>query len=293
MNTIKYCPNCNGEKHSLYIKCTDHTVSKETFSIVTCNNCNLKFTNPRPKNENLYKYYESDDYISHTNDNKGWFNFLYQLARTINIKSKLNIIGNTKGSILEIGSGTGELLATCKKIGWKTMGVEPNSKARKSAKHKLNLELKQSLAEIKLKSKSQDVIMMWHVLEHIPNLNETLQNLKELLKDNGKLIIAVPNHLSYDARKYQNNWAAYDLPRHLLHFDKKTMDSTLKNIGFEIVETKPMLIDPIYISMLSEKIKTGKRNPIKSIYIGLMSNIKALFGTKEYSSIIYIAKKRF
>lgn len=293
MKNINKCPNCNSIQHKLYMQCVDHTVSKNTFSIVSCNQCDLKFTNPRPKDEDLHKYYESDEYISHTNDTKGWFNILYQLARKLNIKSKIKVIGNTKGSILEIGSGTGELLAACKKIGWDTTGVEPSLKARESANNKLNIDLKQSLADTKLENKSKDIIMMWHVLEHIPSLNETLTQIKNILKDDGKLIIAVPNHKSYDAKKYQNNWAAYDLPRHLLHFDRATMKNTLNNIGFEIVQTRPMLIDPIYISMLSEKIKTGKRNPTKSIYIGLISNLKAFFGTKEYSSIIYIAKKRF
>ena len=292
MKTIKYCPNCNGEKHSLYIKCTDHTVSKETFSIVTCNNCNLKFTNPRPKTENLGEYYMSDEYISHTNSSKGVFNSMYQLIRKITIKNKVSLLGNKKGNLLEIGSGTGNLLNECKKNGWKTRGVEPSVDARKIARENYGLNLFAEIDELKLKPKSQDRVMLWHVLEHISELKQTLEKVKGLMKNDGKLIIAVPNHLSFDAKHYKENWAAYDVPRHLYHFQEESMKELLKKWNLEITEKKPMLFDAFYVSMLSEKIRSGNKNPIKAITIGMTSNIYSFLFNKEYSSLIYIAKKR-
>jgi 2-polyprenyl-3-methyl-5-hydroxy-6-metoxy-1,4-benzoquinol methylase len=258
---------------------------------VKCAKCDLAFTNPIPEIERLSEYYKSEEYISHTNNSKGWFNKLYKIARRINIKSKLKIIGKKKGKLLEIGSGTGDLLFACKNLGWETTGIEPNERARNNAKQNLNLILNKNINNIDLKNKSQDIIMMWHVLEHIPNLKETTTQIRELLKDNGKLIIAVPNHKSFDAKYYKENWAAYDVPRHLLHFDKETMSKTLKKSGLRVIKTKAMIFDSFYVSMLSEKIKTGKKNPIKAIFIALWSNIKAFVHNKEYSSIIYIVKK--
>ena len=293
MKKINNCPNCESQDYTNLIECVDNTVSKEAFTIVKCSKCKLAYTNPRPEESNLGKYYESDEYISHRNNTQGWFNKIYQIARSNNIKLKLKTIGNNKGSLLEIGSGTGELLKACKNIGWQTTGVEPSEIARRNARKNLNLNLIESINNVNLEDKSQDIVMMWHVLEHVPNLKETTHKINSLLKDSGKLIIAVPNHKSYDAKHYNESWAAYDVPRHLLHFSKETMTSTLKNAGFKIEEIKPMWLDSFYVSMLSEKIKTGNKNPLKAIAIGLASNLKALLQTKEYSSLIFIAKKDF
>jgi predicted SAM-dependent methyltransferase len=293
MKKINNCPNCNYEDYASLIECVDYTVSKEAFTILKCDKCKLAYTNPRPEESNLGKYYESNEYISHSNSTKGWFNKIYQIARSTNIKLKLKTIGNTKGSLLEIGSGTGELLKACKNIGWQTTGVEPSEIARTNARNNLDLNLIESINNVNLADKSQDIIMMWHVLEHVSNLKETTHRINSLLKDSGKLIIAVPNYNSYDAKYYKESWAAYDVPRHLSHFSKETMASTLKNAGFKIEEIKPMWLDSFYVSMLSEKIKTGNKNPLKAVAIGLKSNLKALLLTKEYSSLIFIAKKDF
>jgi predicted SAM-dependent methyltransferase len=292
MKQIKSCPNCDQKNFTTQIKCTDHTVSKASFTLSQCTSCELIFTNPRPAEKELGTYYKSEEYISHTNNKKGWFNKLYQLARKINIKSKLNIIGNLKGELLEIGSGTGDLLNACKKVGWSVKGVEPNLTARNNAKQNFGLDLFETLEQAKIEDKSQDTIMMWHVLEHVPNLKEITQKINNLLNDSGKLIIAVPNHESLDAKYYKQHWAAYDVPRHLLHFNKKSMANTLKNAGFEIINIKPMTLDSFYVSMLSEKIRSGNKNPIKAITIGMTSNIHSFLFNKEYSSLIYIAKKR-
>ena len=293
METLNKCPSCENTIFQDFIRCKDNTVSNEIFEIVKCNACELLFTNPRPKIDGLGKYYESNEYISHTSSNKGWFNRLYKIARFVNIRSKLTTIGNKRGNLLEIGSGTGELLDACKKAGWTTTGVEPSDRARINAKKNLNLNLIEDVDKAELKDKSQDIIMMWHVLEHVPNLKETTEKIRKLLKDDGTIIIAVPNYKSYDAKHYKENWAAYDVPRHLLHFDKTTMAKALNKSGFKIIETKAMWLDSIYVSMLSEKIKTGRRNTLKAIGVGMLSNINGIFKTKEYSSVIYVAKKDF
>lgn len=288
MIKLTHCPSCNSQEKETVIVCKDNTVSKKYFEINKCNKCQLLFTNPRPKTENLGEYYMSDEYISHTNSSKGVFNSMYQLIRKITIKNKVSLLGNKKGNLLEIGSGTGNLLNECKKNGWKTRGVEPSVDARKIARENYGLNLFAEIDELKLKPKSQDRVMLWHVLEHISELKQTLEKVKGLMKNDGKLIIAVPNHLSFDAKHYKENWAAYDVPRHLYHFQEESMKELLKKWNLEITEKKPMLFDAFYVSMLSEKIKHGRIKFVKGFVIGLYSNLVALLKNKQYSSIIYI-----
>jgi 2-polyprenyl-3-methyl-5-hydroxy-6-metoxy-1,4-benzoquinol methylase len=292
MKKINQCPICKNEDFIFYKTCLDYTTSKKTFTIEECKSCQYKFTNPRPEEKDLGQYYVSEEYISHTDNNKGILNKAYIAARIIMVSWKTKMLGKEKGSLLEIGSGTAELLARCQQKGWNVTGVEPSKIARENAYKKHKIKLYENLKQAKIKDESQDLIMMWHVLEHIPNPEKLVAQLHKILKTEGRLIIAVPNHKSFDAKYYDQNWAAYDVPRHLSHFDRKTMSKLLKNNGLEIKKTKPMWLDSIYVSMLSEKIKRNKINYLKATIIGVLSNIRALIYNKEYSSIIYIAKKR-
>ena len=292
MNTIENCPLCMSKQLAKHLKCIDDTVSRETFPIYKCEKCAFLFTNNTPENKNLGKYYQSEEYISHSNTNKGLFNKLYKLARSINLKQKVNLLGKETGLLLELGSGTGELLAACQKKGWKCIGVEPEEKARKQAYKNHKLELAKTSQNVEISENSLDRIMLWHVLEHIPNLKETIRNIKYWLKMEGELIIAVPNHKSWDSKYYQENWAAYDVPRHLYHFDKDSMSRLLELHNLEITKIKPMWFDAFYVSILSEKIKHGQKNMIKGAIIGLISNLSAFFGNKEFSSQIFIIQHK-
>jgi 2-polyprenyl-3-methyl-5-hydroxy-6-metoxy-1,4-benzoquinol methylase len=274
-----------------YISCKDYTVSNETFSIVKDKICELLVTSPRPNDESLGDYYESDDYISHSDARKSVFDRVYQLVRNYTLKQKIKLINSFSVSekrILDIGAGTGDFLVACKENGWNVEGVEPSSKARGIAEHKLAVELKTEIS--KISGQQFDVITMWHVLEHVSNLNEYVHGLKGLLKENGRLIVAVPNHKSFDASHYGNCWAAYDVPRHLWHFSQKSIDQLFQKENMEVIKTLPMKFDAFYVSLLSEKYKNGRMNLAKAFYIGLQSNLKAKV-TKEYSSLIYVIKK--
>lgn len=270
-----------------YITCKDYTVSNETYSLLYNEEFDLLVTNPVP--ENLEKYYESEEYISHTDNKQSLFDRVYQFVRNCTLRKKLKLINsfNTENkTILDIGAGTGDFLATCKKNNWSVVGVEPSEKARKISEGK-NINLLTDISEI---NKQQfDVITMWHVLEHIPNLTEYIYQLKSLLKENGVLVIAVPNYKSYDAQHYKQFWAAYDVPRHLWHFSKTSIKKLFSEVNMEVVKTLPMKFDSYYVSLLSEKYKSGKMNPIKSFWVGLCSNWHGN-RKKEYSSHIYILK---
>jgi len=275
-----------------YISCKDYTVSHETFSIFIDKKNELLITTPQPLIENLGKYYESEEYISHSNTSKTVIDKVYQRVRNHTIKKKVKLINSfncEEKTILDIGAGTGDFLAACKNNGWQIAGVEPNDKARTIACKKTqgDLQIMESLE--KFNGNTFDVITMWHVLEHVPNLTAYISQLKLFLKPKGTLIIAVPNFKSYDANYYKEFWAAYDVPRHLWHFSKKSIQELFRKEKMEVVKVVPMKFDSYYVSLLSEKNKTGKSNFIKAFFIGFKSNIKART-SKESSSHIYIIK---
>lgn len=273
--------------------CVDHTVSRETFTIAQCDSCGFKFTNPRPEEHQLGKYYQSEEYISHSNTDKGFINSAYQSVRKYTLLKKLQLISRyyRTGKILDIGCGTGEFLKTMSQAKWNTLGIEPDEQARKQCIEKHGLDVREEARLKQLPDAEFDVITMWHVLEHVPRLNERLEDLKRLLKPNGMIIIAVPNCDSLDAKIYKEKWAAYDLPRHLYHFTPKDVDTLFRKHGMKAFKVLPMIFDSFYVSMLSEKYKTGSPNVIRSTWNGLRSNIAGMISGKKYSSQIYLISK--
>ncbi|HJM16241.1 MAG TPA: class I SAM-dependent methyltransferase [Flavobacteriales bacterium] len=292
MIEIKNCPVCNKSNFSKHLESKDFSVSKESFVVVSCDTCDFHFTNPRPSDENLGKYYISDHYISHNNTRRTLFEKIYQLVRRIAINGKFRLISTffRSGRILDVGCGTGDFLNKCKSKNWETKGVEPSEIARNQAinNHKLDVEESTDLSKIEGEF---DIITMWHVLEHVPSLNETLVQFNQLLSKKGKIIIAVPNLESYDAKYYKEYWAAYDLPIHLYHFSKKSICTLFEKHGFSLRKTKGMKFDSFYVSMLSEEHISGKKNFIKSVFVGVISNLYGFFGKRGFSSSIYVFER--
>lgn len=272
-----------------FLECIDHSVSKEEFQLKYFREYDVLKTQPIPTN--IDKYYESNAYISHTDSSKNIIEFLYQRVKTVALKNKLKLLNslNTEDkTILDIGAGTGDFLKICKINNWTVTGIEPNEKARKIAKNK-DILLKADINE--LQQGKFDIITLWHVLEHVENINEYVTKLKRLLKPNGYLIIAVPNYKCYDASHYGTFWAAYDVPRHIWHFSRKAITRLFKEINMEIIKIKGMKFDSYYVSILSEKYKKSLFPICKGIYLGYLSNKKAK-KTKEYSSNTFILKIR-
>tara|TARA_B100000945_G_scaffold320729_1_gene331786 strand:+ start:378 stop:1265 length:888 start_codon:yes stop_codon:yes gene_type:complete len=292
--SLKKCPICEEERFNTKTLCIDHTVSKEEFSIVSCETCGFHLTNPRPPEEKMSKYYESEKYISHTNNSKGLFNWLYQTIRAYTIKRKVALLKKTSGSglHLDIGCGTGEFLNACKKSGFETEGIEPSKIAREQAAKNYSLIVKEDTDLSTYKSSKFDSISMWHVLEHISSLNDSIAHLHRILKPGGKLIVAVPNHKSWDSSYYKKNWAAWDVPIHLWHFCQNTITALFKKHKFNLIKIKPMLFDSYYVSLLSEEITSGKKNFFKALAIGSISNAIGAFTKRGYSSAIYIFEKK-
>jgi 2-polyprenyl-3-methyl-5-hydroxy-6-metoxy-1,4-benzoquinol methylase len=283
------CPICNESKNEVYLNCKDHTVSGLSFTIVKCSSCGFKYTCPVPPESEIGKYYKAESYISHTDTKKGFINKLYHFVRNITLKKKLQLLDelSEKGKILDVGCGTGHFLKECKNNGWKVEGTEPDPDARKIAENLTGSEISETVFT-KGDFKSYNIISLWHVLEHVHRLNESLEQIKKLLNDRGHLIIAVPNCESFDAKHYKEHWAAYDLPRHLYHFTQDTMEKLLHKHGFKIIKKTPMVFDSFYVSMMSEKYKNG--NLLGALLTGLRSNLKGR-SRINYSSITYIAEK--
>lgn len=267
----------------------DFLITGESFELVYDETLNMLTTSPQPKAPDLPKYYESDAYISHTDAKTGLMATLYQWVKKYSLALKLRLIRSLKdkrGNLLDIGAGTGEFLKLAADNGWNIHGVEPNEKARKLANDK-GIQLKGTMESFE--GVQFDVVTLWHVLEHLPELEVVVKKIESFVKPGGLLIIAVPNFNSFDARFYKNYWAAYDVPRHLWHFSKQTMERLFSS-EMDLIKVKPMIFDSYYVSLLSEKYKTGKSFSIKAIFIGLWSNISAM-STRESSSHIYCYKK--
>jgi 2-polyprenyl-3-methyl-5-hydroxy-6-metoxy-1,4-benzoquinol methylase len=267
----------------------DHSVSKEVFELKYNSEFDMLETSPLPSSSELSKYYDTEDYISHTDTKRNLFEKVYHIVRSYAIKNKISLINSLsdKGTFLDIGCGTGDVLKAAQDNGWVCTGIEPNEKARTIANSKTDNSVFDISELNNLADNSFDVISLWHVLEHLPNLEEHISLFKRLLKPNGKLIIAVPNHKSYDAAYYKEFWAAYDVPRHLWHFSQNSIKVLFSKFSMTVVKTLPMKFDSFYVSLLSETYKTGHRNFIKAFFVGLRSNMKAK-QTSEYSSLIYV-----
>lgn len=279
----------NFSNQNVYIKVKDHSVSGEKFELLLDEELQLLKTHPQPELENLGKYYESEDYISHTDAKRSLFEKIYHWVKIYSLNKKVSLINSlhkSKGSLLDIGAGTGDFLVTAKANGWQITGIEPNENAKKLAVSK-GVSFENSIEHIE--NQQFDVITMWHVLEHVPNVEHQIKELKRLLKPNGTIIIAVPNFKSFDAGYYGEFWAAYDVPRHLWHFSKTSIEKLFGKENINLVKILPMIFDSFYVSLLSEKYKNGKMNFFKAFYIGLRSNWKAN-QSKEYSSHIYVLK---
>lgn len=297
MSTIIHhtaCPVCDSSDIFPVLTARDHTVSNEIFEITECKTCTARFTQNIPDADSIGRYYQSENYISHSNTSKGLVNRLYHRVRkiTLNQKRKLveSVTGLKHGNLLDVGAGTGLFVDAMRAAGWKVTGLEPDAAARDRARQ-MNILLNDSKDLFNLPSSSFDAITLWHVLEHVHDLHGYLEQLKKLLQDNGKLIIAVPNYTSADAAIYKEFWAAYDVPRHLYHFSPGSMKLLLKKHGFKLESTHPQWFDSFYVSMLSEQYRTGKSNLIGGVWNGSRSNMNALTDKYKCSSLIYVAAK--
>jgi SAM-dependent methyltransferase len=289
------CPVCGSADISILFTVKDHMVSGEIFPVAGCIACKARFTQDIPERQDIGRYYKSESYISHTDTRKGLVNRLYHAVRGFTLeatrRAMFRALGNRAGSILDYGCGTGAFLGVMKKASWAVMGMEPDADARRIALEQHGVEARDPSGLAGLPAESFDVITLWHVLEHVYDLHETLAHLHRVLRPGGHIFIAVPNYTSADAVHYGPDWAAWDVPRHLYHFAPASMKSLLEKSGFDVKDTRPMWFDSFYVSMLSEQYRHVEPNFVSAFWYGLRSNIAALGNRERCSSVIYHATR--
>ncbi|WP_300729739.1 class I SAM-dependent methyltransferase [uncultured Bacteroides sp.] len=293
---IDICPLCGKSHFEKVLTCTDHYATGESFDIFRCSDCGFMFTQNVPDEHVIGRYYESPDYISHTNTHKGMMNKIYHWVRRYMLTRKARIIkrgcGLSRGQLLDIGTGTGYFSHFMAERGWRVSAIEKSPQARAFAKEHFGLDVQPPEALSGYEAGSFDVITLWHVMEHLQNLNETWEQLAKLLKDRGALIVAVPNPSSFDARYYKQMWGAYDVPRHLWHFTPSVMQQFGAKHGFKLTELRPMPFDAFYVSMLSEKYRGSKFAFLKGMLTGTRAWFASLIKKERSSSMIYVFRKK-
>lgn len=293
--THEQCPVCQATTINNVFDCVDDTVSKELFTVVHCNTCQNRFTNNVPSQDTIGKYYKSDAYVSHSESSASFINWVYLRVRNFTLLSKKKLIESftqpNQRTLLDVGAGTGAFASYMQAANWAVTGLEPDADAIAVAQKNNQISLQPIANLFTLPHGSYDIITMWHVMEHVHQLHDYMAQLAKLLAPQGKLIIAVPNYTSKDAEIYGKDWAAYDVPRHLYHFSPQGMNYFAEKHGLRVKTIKPMWFDAVYVSMLSEKIKTGKPSLIKGLINGIRSNLQTLTNTEKCSSVIYIISK--
>lgn len=292
MNNI-ICPWCGSEKTQIHLWIKDEFLTHEEFQIHECQKCALLFTEPRPSKDKIGEYYKSEEYYSHQENKHGFIPKVYESVKSINLKHKYKIAtkGLKAGKVLDIGCGVGDFLHTMEKHGWECTGVEPSEEAKIIARKRIKANLYAPEEINQMPNASFDIITMWHVLEHVDDLKWQVEQLTRLIKPNGRIVIAVPNYKSYDAEYYKELWAAYDVPRHLNHFNKKTLSNIFKTNGLNLLKTDKLIWDAYYISFMSEQYRHHKLPLLKGAFRGLISNCKAR-RSGEWSSLVYVFEKQ-
>lgn len=283
------CPWCGSNKAQINLWLKDEFLTKEDFHICECLNCGLLYTMPRPSKEKIGAYYKSDEYYSHQENKKGFVPRLYEAIKKINLKHKFRLASRDLpvGKLLDIGCGVGDFLHVAENKGWQCTGVEPSEEAREIARQRIKGDLLYSEDLEQLPDQSFDLITMWHVLEHVDDLKWQVAQLQRLIKPNGRIVIAVPNYRSYDGRFYNAYWAAYDVPRHLNHFNRTVLTKIFKTSGLSLVSMDKLVWDAYYISFMSEQYKHHFMPLVRGVFRGLVSNAKAR-RSGEWSSLVYV-----
>lgn len=298
MTLISYdkCPLCNSGAIKKRFACIDNFATGESFDIYECKECGLAFTQGIPDEKEIGRYYESPTYISHSNTNRGLVNRIYHLARRIMLQKKARLIQRLtllkNGKILDYGAGTGHFARTMAAKGWDVTAIEKSDKARELALKEFGFEMLPTEALADIEDKSLDVVTMWHVMEHIQEPDKMWKELYRILDDTGIAVIALPNSASYDAQRYKEQWAAYDVPRHLWHFTPSTIMHWGEKHGFLLERQYTMPFDGFYISMLSEKNKGSRLHAIRGFWNGLKGWIAQSKRRSASSSIIYVFRKK-
>jgi 2-polyprenyl-3-methyl-5-hydroxy-6-metoxy-1,4-benzoquinol methylase len=254
MKNLKECPICLNKNIKFLFNQRDKNLGiPDKFSLWKCTNCKGIFLNPQPSGKESEKFYPKKEYYSldkirteqysmKTRIKLKLYNIYFSenkniLRRIIFSPIKFIIRGTRirkRIKLLDIGSGSGQFLYEMKTLGLDVYGIEPG-KFDEEGNKRYNLNIKKGdIKSAKYKKESFDIITLNHVLEHINTPNETLQEIKKVLKKDGVLIISVPNTNSLAFRIYNKNWYQLDIPRHVINYSDKNLIFLLDKNGFGV-----------------------------------------------------------
>ena len=286
------CPACGSPDIGSYTTITDHYYSKENFDIAACKGCGLRFTQNRPAPEEIGRYYDSENYASHDSGKKASvFLKVYQMARDYMLGLKFNLVRQFKPEwkqVLDYGTGEGFFTEYLLKKGKDASGIEPSAVARENFKSRTGKTLFEDIDALPA-DKTFQVITLWHVLEHIHTLRETMEKLTERLEQKGIIVIAIPNQKAKDLEAFGPHWAAWDVPRHLYHWDTDSLSAFMKSLGLVRIHTGQLPLDPFYIGMISARY-AGK-GAVSGILTGLKSYFHGKSNPAEGSTLLTIWMK--
>ena len=290
------CPACASAGTADLFTAKDHLVSGGEFLIRRCTSCGMGWTVDPPSEEDAGRFYVSEEYISHTDRKQSLADYLYHLARRFMLGRKHRITTSSadrsSGTLLDIGSGTGYFAAFMQKKGWRVTGVELNDQARNFSASRFGINVASPGEVSGLASASADCITFWHVLEHLYDPAGWLAEVRRILRDNGKCIIALPNFASADEEWFGSQWAALDVPRHLWHFTPEAVRQFVGKQGFAVDWIEPLPLDLFYIASLSYR-NEGKGLPlIRGAFTGVLIALRNLFHPERASSLVYVISKK-
>ena len=251
-------------------------LSKDTFNVVECA-CGFKFINPRPDPKEISKFYNLDTYHPHQKGS-GLIYFLFKMSRYLTYSWKMSLIKKYSSNNivhLDYGGGDGSFSKYVRYFNIKSYSYDPIAdKSNKTID----------------KDKKYNIVTLWHSLEHIHDLDNFFNTL-DCIVNNGRIIVAVPNFNAFEKKYFKDAWAAYDIPRHLYHFDHITLEKLFYKKGYNLIDKRRMILDTIYISFLSRKI--ANIGYVKTLWIIILSIVKVLYnGPNSSSSLLYVFKKR-
>jgi SAM-dependent methyltransferase len=299
------CPLCGSVRSQLFIAVRDRLQGRDLdadgdkrYEIVTCSGCGFRFLNPRPRVQELWKYYQGGAYDPHRRRGGGVVSIIYRLLRPLSVGYKAAQVsrGLKPGSLLDVGCGSGEFLCEMKRRGWRVLGIEQDEGAAQIARAAGCEILVGDPLETDLAQNRFDLITFWHSLEHLPFLKGAFAGICAHLAPAGRLVVALPNPDSLDARIYKSRWAAWDAPRHLYHFRPADLKNLVRQGAgdLRLVKMGSLPLDPFYHALLSEIIwSRGFMALVKAIRGTLIGFESLLAGLRSGSgsTIVYVFQK--
>ena len=292
--SINRCPVCGHSSFKHFLNVPDWLVSKEVFELQQCEQCQFVFTANAPLEKDAGPYYNSEEYVEHSDTSSGLIYSVYHVARRAMLHYKYIKIKRLHAGkkLLDVGSGSGYFLNFMKKKGYNVTGVEISKKAVALCKKNFGIKAHSpsEFLEEKLDT-DYDIISLWHVFEHVYSYDAYFELFSKSLNNNGYLILALPNCDSQDARMNKSYWGAYDTPRHIWHFTSKTIELFAMGRGFKMIKKHRMPLDPFFNVMVSDSYKDKFTFLPLTLLKGLYSYIISLLNIEKSSSIIYIFQK--